>query len=353
MSAPLAITIAAVLLALNAFFVGAEFALVSARRSTIEPHAEAGSRAARVTLGAMEQISLMLAGAQLGITICSLGLGYLGEPAIAHLIEVPFELIGMPEALLHPVAFGIALSLIGMLHVVLGEVVPKNIALARPDRAALALGPPLALLVRITHPAIAVLNASANLVLRIGGVTPKDEVTSAFTRDEVAGLVEQSRREGLLNPSEGQVLREALAFDERTAERVLLDLAQLRTIPADATPEQVEQLAADTGFSRFPVADADGTLTGYLHLKDALETEHVHRTRPIAPRWIRPLPAVAVNDPLHVVLATMQRTGAHLACVRDEHGETLGVVTLEDVLEELVGEIRDETQQPAESRAAR
>jgi CBS domain containing-hemolysin-like protein len=344
-SEPLAIAIAAVLLALNAFFVGAEFALVSARRSSIEPRAEAGSRAARVTLMAMEQISLMLAGAQLGITICSLGLGYLGEPAIAHLIEGPFETVGIPEALLHPIAFAIALGLIGMLHVVLGEVVPKNIALARPDRAALALGPPLALLVRIAHPAIAALNAISNLLLRIGGVTPKDEVTSAFTRDEVAGLVEQSRREGLLHPSESQVLREALSFEERTAERVLLDLDRLRTISPEATPEQVEQLAADTGFSRFPVADSRGMLTGYLHLKDALETKHVHRTRPIAPRWIRPLPAVAVTDPLHVVLGTMQRTGAHLACARDGRGTTLGVVTLEDVLEELVGEIRDETQQ--------
>jgi CBS domain containing-hemolysin-like protein len=347
MSEPLAIAIALLLLALNAFFVGAEFALVSARRSTIEPRAEAGSRTARITLGAMERISLMLAGAQLGITICSLGLGYLGEPAIAHLIERPFETLGVPEALLHPVAFAIALGLIGMLHVVLGEVVPKNIALARPDRAALALGPPLALLVRIAHPAIAALNAIANLVLRIGGVTPKDEITSAFTRDEVAGLVEESRREGLLHPSEGQLLTEALTFEERTAERVLLDRDELSTIPREATPEQVEQLAARTGFSRFPVTDDGGALVGYLHLKDALETEHVHRTRPIAPRWIRPLPKVGVADPLHTVLATMQRTGAHLACAENQHGEIVGVVTLEDVLEELVGEIRDETQRAA------
>ncbi len=344
MSTGQALLLSAFLLAANAFFVGAEFALISARRSSIELRAAGGNRLAGITLGAMERVSLMMAGAQLGITVCSLGLGYLGEPAIAHALEGPFEALGIPEALVHPVAFAIALGLIGMLHVVLGEVVPKNVALARPDRAALALGPPLALLVRIAHPAIASLNAIANLVLRIGGVTPKDEVTSAFTRDEVAGLVEESRREGLLHPSEGQLLREALTFEERTAARVLLERAQLRTISRDATPEQVEQLAAVTGFSRFPVADPDGTLTGYLHLKDALETEHVHRTRPIAPRWIRPLPSVAVGDPLHVVLTTMQRTGAHLACARDDRGRTLGVVTLEDVLEELVGEIRDETQ---------
>lgn len=353
MSEPLAIALAVVLLALNAFFVGAEFALVSARRSAIEPRAEAGSRAARVTLGAMERISLMLAGAQLGITICSLGLGYLGEPAIAHLLERPFEGLGIPAALLHPAAFAIALGLIGMLHVVLGEMVPKNLALARPERAALALGPPLALLVRVTRPAIGGLNAIANLLLRLGGIAPKDEVTSAFTRDEVAGLVEESRREGLLHPSEGQVLSEALTFEERTAERVLLARERLRTIPRDATPEQIERLAASTGFSRFPVTGADGALVGYLHLKDALETEQVHRTRPIAARWIRPLPPIDVHDPLHTVLAAMQRTGAHLARARDRDGGTLGVVTLEDVLEELVGEIRDETQQVARSVPAR
>lgn len=344
MSEPVAIAIAIVLLALNAFFVGAEFALISARRSMIEPRAEAGSRAARVTLGAMERISLMMAGAQLGITVCSLGLGYLGEPAIARLLEGPFEAIGMPRGLLHPVAFAIALGLIGMLHVVLGEMVPKNIALARPERAALALGPPLALIVRISRPAIASLNAIANGLLRIVGVAPQDEVTSAFTRDEVAGLVEESRREGLLHPSEGQLLSDALTFEERTAERVLLGREKISTVARETTPEQVEQLAARTGYSRFPVAGHDGALVGYLHLKDALETEPLHRSRPIAPRWIRPLPAIALSDPLHAVLATMQRTGSHLACVHDGDGRTLGIVTLEDVLEELVGEIRDETQ---------
>ncbi|HEU4701072.1 MAG TPA: CBS domain-containing protein, partial [Conexibacter sp.] len=200
-------------------------------------------------------------------------------------------------------------------------------------------------------PAIAALNAIANLLLRLAGITPKDEVTSAFTRDEVAGLVEESRREGLLHPAESQLLTEALTFEERTAQRVLLDRERLRTIARDATPEQVEQLAAATGYSRFPVTDPDGTLSGYLHLKDALETEHRHRTRPIARRWIRPLPTIAVDDPLHAVLATMQRTGAHLACARDGGGEVAGVVTLEDVLEELVGEIRDETQRtPAGTR---
>src|SRR5690606_19228584 len=143
---------------------------------------------------------------------------------------------------------------------------------------------PLVLIVKLLHPFIAALNWIANVILRIGGVQPKDEVTSAFTRDEVAGLVLESRREGLLDPSEGHVLVEALKFEERDARSVLLALDALVTVRPDVTPADVEVLAARTGFSRFPVRDADGALVGYLHLKDALEIRDVHRTRPIAQR---------------------------------------------------------------------
>lgn len=339
----LAIGLTLVLLALNAFFVGAEFALISARRSSIEPRAEGGSRPARAALYAMEHVSLMLAGAQLGITMCTLGLGVLGEPAVAGLLEAPFDDLGLPSALIHPLAFVIALGLIGCLHVVLGEIVPKNIALAGPDRSVLVLAPALVLIVRVLHPAIAGFNWIANTTLRLVGVRPKDEVTSAFTRDEVAGLVEESRREGLLDPSESHVLVEALKFAERDARSVLLPLDTLETVRLDVTPAEVEELAARTGFSRFPVTDEDGGLVGYLHLKDALELRERHRTRPIAQRWIRPLPSVAATDRLRAVLATMQRSGAHLAQVLDADGTVLGVAALEDVLEELVGEIRDES----------
>ncbi|MBX5442092.1 MAG: HlyC/CorC family transporter [Solirubrobacteraceae bacterium] len=336
-----AIVLSLVLLAANAFFVGAEFALVSARRSVIEPRADEGNRVARLTLRAMERVSLMMAGAQLGITICSLGLGYLGEPAIAHLLEGPFEAVGLPGALVHPVAFAIALALVSFLHVVLGEMVPKNLALAGPERSALVLAPILAAVVRVLRPAIASLNWIANVTLRAVGITPRDEVTSAFTRDEVAALVEESRREGLLDQHEGRLLVGALTFEERDARSVLLPLDGLVTVEHDVTPAELEQVAARTGYSRFPVR-RDGLMIGYLHLKDVLEFEDRHRNRPIAPSWIRPMPTVSVDDRLRAILARMQRTGAHLARVEAADGELLGVVALEDVLEELVGEIRDE-----------
>ena len=173
MSDVTALVIAVLLLAFNAFFVGAEFALVSARRSQIEPLAQQGSRMARTTLTAMENVSLMMAGAQLGITICSVGLGAVGEPAVAHLIEPLFERAGVSEAFLHPVAFVVALAVVVFLHVVLGEMVPKNIAIAGPDRAALVLGPPMLGVVTLLRPLIVSLNAIAN------GSTPGSSGTRA------------------------------------------------------------------------------------------------------------------------------------------------------------------------------
>lgn len=343
MSPAVALLISLFLLLANAFFVGAEFALISARRSVVEPQAEAGGRLARVAISAMENVTLMMAGAQLGITLCTIGLGALAEPAIAHTLEAPFESAGLPEVLVHPVALIIALGIVGSLHVILGEIVPKNIALAGPDRSALTLALPLTVIVRVLYPAIALLNWLTRVVLRLIRIEPKSEVASAFTRDEVAGLVEHSRREGMLDAHESHLLAGALEFEERDAGSVLLPLDIIETVPVTVTPAEVEDVAGRTGFSRFPVK-RDDDMIGYLHLKDALEFEDVHRNRPIAESWVRPLPTVRLRDRLRSVLETMQGSGAHLARVIGEDRKTVGVVALEDVLEELIGEVRDATQ---------
>ncbi|ACQ79977.1 protein of unknown function DUF21 [Beutenbergia cavernae DSM 12333] len=343
-----------VLLALNAFFVGAEFALISARRTKIEPRAAEGHRVARVTLHAMEHVSLMMAGAQLGITICSLALGSISEPAIAHLIEGPLESMGVPSTLLHPIALVIALSLVTYLHVVLGEMVPKNIALAGPDRMALALSPFLVFIVRVLYPVLWLLNGLANLVLRAIRVQPKNEVTSAFTRDEVAELVEESHDGGLIELNDERLLLGALQFTERDVRSVLLEMARVRTLPLGVTPAEAEAASIE-GFSRFPLRAPDGALTGYVHIKDLIEDDPRLRDAPIRDDVVRELPTVSVNDSLRAVMAVMQRTNSHLAAVRDQpvqgptgapSGAPLGVVTLEDVLEELVGEIRDDSRRP-------
>ncbi len=336
-----AVLLAVVLLALNAFFVGAEFALISARRSQIEPRAQAGSRLAKTTLRAMENVSLMMAGAQLGITICSLGLGAVGEPAVAHLIRPGLDALDVPGELVHPIAFVIALAIVVFLHVVLGEMVPKNIALAGPDRSALVLGPPLLMIVTVLRPLIVVLNAIANGVLRLLRVEPKGEVSSSYTRAEVAALVEESHGEGLLESDEYDRLAGALGFTEKSVAAVLMTPDSLTTVGRGASVAEVEAVCAATGFSRFPVASSDGDLVGYLHIKDVLETDPDRRTRPVADKWIRPFAPVVADAPLHEALEILQRRGAHMARVVDAAGTTLGLATLEDVIEELVGEIRD------------
>lgn len=345
MSGPVAISVAFALLLGNAFFVAAEFALVSARRTQIEPLAESGSGLARTTLKAMENISLVIGVNQLGITVCSLVLGAVGEPAVAHLVEPVLHALHVPESFLHPVAFVLALAVVVYLHVVLGEMIPKNIALAGPDRAALVLGPAVWAIVTVLRPVIVVINAVAAGVLRLMGVELKDEVSSSYTREEVAALVEESRGEGLLQEDQYDRLAGALGFTERTVEAVVMPLADLTTVPRGATGADVEELCAATGYSRFPVSENGGDPLGYLHIKDVLETDPERRVRPIDGKWIRPFASVRQDDVLHEALETLQRKGAHMARVVDGEGTLLGLVTLEDVLEELVGEIRDAAHQ--------
>lgn len=329
-----------VLLGLNALFVAAEFALISVRRTQLEPLAQAGSRTARLALKATSNVTLAMAAAQLGITICSLGLGAISEPAIAHLMEPAFKAANVPENFVHPISFVIAMTLVVFLHVVLGEMVPKNLALVAPERASLILGPFMLAVVAVLKPFVVSLNWIANHAVRLFGIQPVDEVASTYTHDEVAGLVEESRREGLLDEDEYGLVSGALDFYDGTVDQVLLPRDGLVTIPPDATPVDVERACAETGFSRFPVLDANREIAGYLHIKDVLETDEESRLETIADKWLRPLATVVAGSGLYEALRTMQARGSHMARVADESGGVLGVIMLEDVLEELVGEIR-------------
>ncbi len=289
----------------------------------------------------MENISLVIGVNQLGITVCSLVLGAVGEPAVAHLVEPVLHGAHVPETFLHPISFVIALTVVVYLHVVLGEMIPKNIALAGPDRAALVLGPPIWGIVTVLRPIVVVINAVASLVLRMLGARLTDEVSSTFTREEVAALVEESRGEGLLEDDEYGRLAGALGFTEKTVTTVLMPTESLTTVRRGASAVDVEDLCAATGYSRFPVESDDGELLGYLHIKDVLETDEARRIRPIEDKLIRPFAPVRAGDPLHDALESLQRRGAHLGRVVDHDGTVVGLVTLEDVIEELVGEIRD------------
>ena len=332
-----------VLLLINAFFVGAEFAVISARRSQIEPLAEAGSRAAKTALWAMEHATLMLAACQLGITVCSLLILNVSEPAIHHLLEVPLALTGWSEEVIGTVAFIIALVLVSFLHVVFGEMVPKNISFSLPDRAALILAPPLVFIARIFNPLIVALNAIANGILRLFRVTPKSEANSIFTLDEVATIVAQSTREGVLTDA-GGTLNAAFEFTSKKVQDVAVGMSALVTLPEDATPADVERAVAQRGFSRYILVDEGGEPTGYLHLKDVIDLDDADEfTEPVPPKRIRQLISIFRGTDLEDALATMRRSGVHVARAFDESGSTKGVLFLEDIIEELVGELQDAT----------
>lgn len=331
----LQLAIGALTLLTNAFFVGAEFALISVRRSQIEPRARSGDKRARTTLWGIEHVSAMMATAQLGITVSSLVLGAVAEPAIAHLLEPAFEAANVPHAMVHPIAFVIALAAATYLHMLIGEMVPKNIALAAPERTALLLGPPLVALTHALRPVIFGINAFANTLLRLLRVEPKDEVAAVFTDDELARMVEDSRAAGLLEPEKGARLRDALELGTRPVGSILAPMARMVTVDEQITPRRLERASAESGYSRLPVLSSDGTVLGYLHIKDSLGV--AARDQPFPREALHPVTEVPERTPLDDALTAMRATDTHLAAVTGDGGRVLGFVTMEDVLEELVG----------------
>jgi len=332
-----------VLLIGNAFFVGAEFAVISARRSQIEPRAENGSRAAKTALYAMEHATAMLATSQLGITICSLLILNVSEPALHHLLMAPLGITGLGEAAVDTIAFVITLVFVSYLHVVFGEMVAKNIAFSVPDRAVLLLAPPLVWVSKVFHPIVWLLNSIANNVLRLFRVEPKSEANSTFTLEEVATIVSQSRREGVLQDLSGTVAA-ALEFTDKDAGDIAVPLEHLVTLPETASTAEIERAVASHGYSRYVIVDSSGDPTGYVHLKDILRITDSRADDPIPPKRIHHMVPVGVTTDLEDALALMRERGRHLASVREPDGRTVGVLFLEDILEELVGEVNDATE---------
>src|SRR3954467_14542041 len=328
----------------NGVFVGGEFALIASRRTAIEPLA-ATSQRARWALSAMNQIPLMIAGAQLGITICSLALGALAEPALAHLLEGPFAAVGLPEDAVHPVAFVLALGVVVFLHTVIGEMVPKNITLAGPERSALILGPFMLAFCVATKPVLNAMRWAARAVLSLWRIEATDAVKTVFTAEELAGMVTQSRTEGLLGSEEHARITGALALRHRTAREAQRPWSQVTTISDDVSPATLEVLAARTGRSRFPVVQRmSRRVLGFVHVKDVLGYEGAARTAPIPADAIRPLAVVPPDRNLADLLLAMRRERRHIMLVTD--GRTpLGVVTLDDVLHAVVGESASSSRQ--------
>lgn len=334
----------ALLLLGNAFFVAGEFAVMGARRSQIEPKAEAGSRNAKTTLYAMEHVTHILAICQLGITVCSLLILIVAEPAIHGLLAVPLESMGMAPGVATTTSFILALLVVTFLHVTFGEMVPKNAAVTLADKAVLYLAPPLVWIEKILRPVIRSLNWAANLVLRMMRVEPQDEVTSTYTLQEVQSIVEESTRTGLVEDHTG-ILSGALEFSEHVAADEMVPVDNIITLPINASPADFEKLVRKTGFSRFIIEDPkDDTYVGYLHLKDILTFPDEAYEKPIPVSQLRSMANVGLDQDIEDALALMQRSGSHMARVISPQGSTVGVLFLEDVIEVLIGEIHDATQ---------
>ncbi|MGW0996313.1 hemolysin family protein [Streptomyces sp. NPDC002523] len=323
-------------LVVNAFFVGAEFALISVRRSQIEPLAQKGDRRAKSVLWGLEHVSALLAAAQLGITLCTLVLGVVAEPAIAHLLEPVFHAVGVSKSAGHVVSFVIALTLATYLHMLLGEMVPKNIALAEPVRSALLLGPPLVALSRALRPVIFAVNAFANGLLKLLKVEARGEVAATFSDTELADIVRDAGQAGLIDGRAQERLRDALELGSRPVRDVVVPLERVVYARVGITPEQLEGLSAESGFSRFPVVDVGRRIVGYLHVKDALDASP--RDVPFRLRDMRPIARVREDTPLDDVLTAMRGSRTHLAAVIGDDGRLAGLVTMEDVLRELFGQ---------------
>ena len=277
---------------------------------------------------------------------CSLGLGAVAEPAFAHLLEVPFQAAGLPEELVHPVAFALALAIVVYLHVVIGEMVPKNLAIAGPERAALVLAPPLVAVARVLSPSDQ--GAGRRRAARCSaccGWSRRTELASAFTAEEVHSIVAESRREGLLDEERARAAHRG-ARARRPARRGRHGAGRRRS----SRCRRRRPRRRSSGWSPAPAsagsrcATTTGTLTGYLHVKDLLFADDEAYSQPVPPRRVRALVNVPADEDVEDVLVALQRAGAHLARVVDPAGSTVGVVFLEDVLEELVGEVRDATQ---------
>lgn len=341
-----AVALTVLLLGANAFFVGAEFALISARRDRLEALAEQGKKQAVTVMRAAENLSLMLAGAQLGITICSILLGRVGEPAVAHLLEKPFALLGVGDTVLHTVSFIVALAVVVTLHVLLGEMVPKNIAIAGPEATAMLLVPPYLIYIRAVRPLIAFYNWAANTTLRAMRVEPKDELDVTVSTVELSDMIAESLSEGLLDREEHTRLTRALQIRDRCVADLAIPLDRIHAVPVAApgsgpTIAAVEQALSETGYSRFPVTNTDGSYLGYLHIKDVLPVLSEDRSM-LDSAMVRPLIQMPSTLPLPDALTRLRRNKSHLALVTDG-GRITAMVTLEDLVEDLVGTVRDGT----------
>lgn len=340
----MSLVLAIVLIVANGLFVAMEFALLASLRTRIEE--ESGKLRGRLALRSMGRLGTVLAGTQLGVTLSSLALGSVAEPAADRFLEEVFHRIGVPESLSAPVALVIALAVVVFFHLVIGEMVPKSIALSQPERTLLNLVIPASAFVWLFRPVIWVLNRLAFLGSRLFGVEPADELRSTASAAELGLMIEESRDEGLLADEDHELLTAALGFLDRGASSVMVPRAQIVSIPRSATVADAEEVVHASGHSRVLVVGRDlDDVLGFVHAKDLLRVPLDGRRRPVPLDAMRMTLTVDPDRGLGEVLLAMRRARRHVAVVSDSERRTVGMVTMEDVLEAIVGDIVDETDQ--------
>lgn len=339
----LLIVVAIALVGACGAFVAAEFAFVTIDRATVDRAVESGDAKARGVQLALRTLSTQLSGAQLGITVTNLLIGFLSRPAIAQLIDGPLESLGVPAGGVDGLALTIALVLSTAFTMVLGELVPKNLAIARPLPTARAVQGYMRTFTRVNHRLIRWFNEVANAILRRIGIEPQEELASARSAEELTSLVRRSAEQGTLELETAALLQRSLAFGDRRADDVMTPRVRMRSLEDDEPVIKVIEAARATGFSRFPVVgDSTDEVVGIVHVKHAVSVPHERRGEvPIREVMARPVlvPSSIELDPL---LAILREGGLQIAIVVDEFGGVDGIVTLEDVVEEIVGEVVDE-----------
>lgn len=330
------------LIFLCAFFVAAEFSLVAADRSRVEADAGSGNQRAERALRLFPRMSFHLSGAQLGITIVSLLIGLLAEPAVADAIRPLLDNV-VSEGVVTGFALAIAIIIATILQMVLGELIPKGVAIARPERTLYTFSSAIALYGAIFGPVIRFLNASANRTVRALGVEPTDELSHVRTLPELQAIVETSSQEGTLDDGATRLLTRAIRFEEKSAEDVLVPRTALKAIARDSSVSDFVALANETGHSRFPVYGNDlDDILGTVHIRSVHSVPEDRRSITKVGTLLRPVIAVPESRNVSDVLRDLKTDNSHFAIVVDEYGGTAGIITLEDILEELVGEIADE-----------
>lgn len=332
------------LTAATGFFVAIEFALTGLERSQIDNHVrDTGDSTALAIQKAHNNLSFELSGAQLGITITTLATGYLAEPVLSRFFTPVLELSGLSDQAARPVALVLALIIATLLSMVYGELVPKNMAITDPLAAARLTVRPVHLFNVVFAGFVRLLNAAANALVRKLGIEPAEELASARSAQELGALVRNSAKHGGLDKAKAAMLDRSLKFGEESAEDFMTPRAKIETLDAAASVQDLLELALDTGHSRFPVIDGDLDATiGVVHVKDAFGVAKASRSRTPAVQFARPVPQVPASLDGDAVLAVVRKAGSQMALVADEYGGTAGIVTIEDVVEEILGEVYDE-----------